>query len=49
MKRLVAVLALLAGGLANEAVRPLTCSLATSTPRENIVPNGRRKAAPRRV
>ncbi|WP_213308527.1 hypothetical protein [Paraburkholderia sacchari] len=49
MKRLVALLALLAGGLANEAVHPLTCSLATSTPRGNTVPNGRRKAAPRGV
>jgi len=47
MKRLFAVLALLAGGLANEAAHPLSCSLATLTRRERIAPNGRRTAAGR--
>lgn len=47
MKRLFAVLALLAGGLANEAVHPLSCSLTTLTRREKIALNDRRKAAGR--
>ncbi|WP_322047639.1 hypothetical protein [Paraburkholderia sp. J67] len=34
MKRLFAMLALLAGGLANEAVHPLVCTLTTATRRE---------------
>ncbi|CAB3785999.1 hypothetical protein LMG28688_02176 [Paraburkholderia caffeinitolerans] len=49
MKRIFAVLALLAGGLATEAMHPLSCSLATLTHRGKLVPNGRRKAAPRGV
>ncbi|HKT95055.1 MAG TPA: hypothetical protein VJS30_00790 [Paraburkholderia sp.] len=47
MKRLFAVLALLAGGLATEAVHPLSCPLAMPARREKIAPNGRRKAAGR--
>ncbi|MBN3857135.1 MULTISPECIES: hypothetical protein [unclassified Paraburkholderia] len=35
MRRLFAMLALLAGGLANEAVHPLVCTLTTATRREN--------------
>ncbi|MFX1677112.1 hypothetical protein PWR63_33600 [Paraburkholderia sp. A2WS-5] len=49
MKRLLAVLALLAGGLATEAVHPLSCSLATLTRREKVTRHGRRKPAPRSV
>ncbi|WP_043288355.1 hypothetical protein [Paraburkholderia oxyphila] len=44
MRRLFAVLALLAGGLATEAVHPLSCTLATLTRREKIVPNGGRRS-----
>lgn len=47
MKRLFAVIALLAGGLSTEAVHPLTCSLATLTRREKIAPHGRRMPAGR--
>ncbi|WP_027819136.1 hypothetical protein [Paraburkholderia bannensis] len=39
MKRLFAMLALLAGGLANEAVHPLVCTLTTATRRENLEPD----------
>lgn len=49
MKRLAAMLALLAGGLATEAMHPLTCSLATFTRSEKIVPHGRRKSVLRGV
>jgi hypothetical protein len=44
MKRLLAVLALLAGGLANEVAHPLSCLLTTATRRERIEPNGKRRA-----
>jgi hypothetical protein len=39
MKRLFAMLALLAGGLANEAVHPLVCTLAPATRRETLEPD----------
>jgi hypothetical protein len=48
MKRLFAMLALLAGGLANEAVHPLVCTLTTATRRENLEPNDRRRRLTRR-
>jgi hypothetical protein len=38
MRRLFAMLALLAGGLANEAVHPLVCTLTTATRREKNEP-----------
>ena len=44
MRRLLAVCALLAGGLATEAVYPLACSLAVLTRREKIAPNGGRQS-----
>ncbi|MDR3098777.1 MAG: hypothetical protein LBV73_17105 [Paraburkholderia sp.] len=44
MKRLFAVLALVAGGLATEAVYPLGCTLAMLTRRERIVPKGGRNS-----
>ena len=43
MKRLLALLALLAGGLANEVAHPLSCLLTTATRRERIEPNGNRR------
>jgi hypothetical protein len=43
MRRLFAMLALLAGGLANEAVHPLVCTLTAATRRENLDPNHRRR------
>ncbi|MBB3258332.1 hypothetical protein F4827_003200 [Paraburkholderia bannensis] len=57
MKRLFAMLALLAGGLANEAVHPLVCTLAPATRRENLEadddpsanPNERRRRLARRA
>ncbi|POR47444.1 hypothetical protein B0G62_11835 [Paraburkholderia eburnea] len=52
MKRLFAMLALLAGGLANETVHPLVCTLTTAERRERFEPDdepddGRRHGARR--
>lgn len=48
MKRLFAMLALLAGGLANETVHPLVCTLTTATRRERFEPDDGRRHGARR-